>query len=100
MAVVESGPTQVQRVLAKGAIADPFPTLEAARSDPGRQEKIRQIRRSRRICSAGTGFSPRAWSEAAVSKPRPPRIWTISSATCQAISEQYSLANAASMRLT
>src|SRR3954467_5399157 len=45
MAVVESGPTQVQRVLAKGAIADPFPTLEAARSDPGRQEKIRQIRR-------------------------------------------------------
>src|SRR5947207_11323418 len=45
MAVVESGPTQVQRVLAKGAIADPFPPREAARSDPGRQEKIRQIRR-------------------------------------------------------
>ena len=62
--------------------------------------KIRQIRRSRRICSAGTGFSPRAWSEAAVSKPRPPRIWTISSATCQAISEQYSLASAASMRMS
>src|SRR3954467_15131855 len=45
MAVVESGPTQVQRVLAKGAIADPFRTLEAARSDPGRLEKIRQIRK-------------------------------------------------------
>src|SRR5437764_352414 len=44
MAVVESGPTQVQRGLAKGVIADPFPTLEDARSDPGRQEKIRQIR--------------------------------------------------------
>src|SRR5438034_6834128 len=45
MAVVESGPVQVQRVLAKGAVADPFSTLEAARADPGRQEKIRQIRR-------------------------------------------------------
>ena len=28
MAVVESGPTQVQQVLAKGSIADPFPSLE------------------------------------------------------------------------
>src|SRR5437868_3711557 len=45
MAVVESGPTQVQRVLAKGSIADPFPSLEQARSDPGRLEKIRQIRK-------------------------------------------------------
>src|SRR6478609_61865 len=45
MAVVESGPTQVQRVLAKGSIADPFPSLEQARSDPGRLEKIRQVRK-------------------------------------------------------
>src|SRR2546429_1752261 len=45
MAVVESGPTQVQLVLAKGSIADPFPSLEQARSDPGRLEKIRQIRK-------------------------------------------------------
>jgi glutamine synthetase len=45
MAVVESGPNQVQRVLAKGPIADPFPTLDAARTDPGRLERIRQIRK-------------------------------------------------------
>jgi glutamine synthetase len=45
MAVVESGPTQVQRVLAKGSIADPFASLEQARSDPGRLEKIRQVRK-------------------------------------------------------
>src|SRR5712691_9702158 len=45
MAVVESGPNQVQRVLAKGSIADPFPTLEQARHDPERLEKIRQVRR-------------------------------------------------------
>ena len=45
MAVVESGPTQVQKVLAKGSIADPFATLEQARHDPGRLEKIRQIRK-------------------------------------------------------
>jgi glutamine synthetase len=45
MAVVESGPNQVQRVLAKGPIADPFPTLEQARTDSGRLEKIRQIRK-------------------------------------------------------
>src|SRR5438128_9099304 len=44
MAVVESGPTQVQRVLAKGPVPDPFPTLEDARHDPGRHEQIRQIR--------------------------------------------------------
>ena len=34
MAVVESGPTEVQRVLAKGPIPDPFPTLDQARNDP------------------------------------------------------------------
>src|SRR5690349_20386696 len=45
MAVVERGPTQVQRVLAKGPIADPFATLEEARNDPDRLEKIRQIRK-------------------------------------------------------
>src|SRR6202162_4447223 len=45
MAVVESGPSEVQRVLAKGPIPDPFPTLDQARSDPGRLEKIRQIRK-------------------------------------------------------
>src|SRR5213594_3857138 len=44
MAVVERGPTQVQQVLAKGAIADPFPSLEQARNDPGRLERIREIR--------------------------------------------------------
>ena len=45
MAVVESGPTQVQSVLAKGQIADPFPTLDQARNDPQRLERIRQIRK-------------------------------------------------------
>jgi glutamine synthetase len=45
MAVVESGPTQVQQVLAKGAIPDPFPTLDAARSDPGRLAQIQAIRK-------------------------------------------------------
>ena len=40
MAVVESGPTQVQRVLAKGPIPNAFPTLEQARNDPGRLERI------------------------------------------------------------
>src|SRR5438309_11021781 len=45
MAVVESGPSEVQRVLNKGPIPDPFPTLEQARHDPGRLEKIRQIRK-------------------------------------------------------
>src|SRR5881398_2873946 len=45
MAVVESGPTQVQGVLAKGPIPDPFPTLDRARNDPARQAQIRQIRK-------------------------------------------------------
>src|SRR2546428_7544820 len=45
MAVVESGPTQVQLVLGKGPIPDPFPSLDQARHDPERQEKIRQIRK-------------------------------------------------------
>src|SRR5919198_749988 len=45
MAVVESAPAQVQDVLAKGPIPDPFPTLDEARHDPGRQEKIREIRK-------------------------------------------------------
>src|SRR6267142_689885 len=45
MAVVESGPSEVQRVLGKGPIPDPFPTLDLARSDADRQEKIRQIRK-------------------------------------------------------
>ena len=62
--------------------------------------KIREMRRSRSICSAGMGRSPRARSDSAVSKPRPPRIWTISSATSHAISRQYSLASAASMRMS
>src|SRR5438093_5574719 len=44
MAVVESGLTQVQEVLAKGPISDPFPTLDDARNDPGRREGIRAIR--------------------------------------------------------
>ena len=44
MAVVESGPTQVQQVLGRGPIPDPFPTLDQARHDPGRLEKIRSIR--------------------------------------------------------
>src|SRR5918992_1655473 len=45
MATVESGPTLVQNVLAKGGIPDPFPTLEEARSDPGRRQKIQDIRK-------------------------------------------------------
>ena len=62
--------------------------------------KVRLMRRSRSTCSALTGFSPRALREAAVSKPRPPRIWTSSSAASQAISEVKSLASAASMRMS
>ncbi len=62
--------------------------------------KIRLIRMSRSICSAGTGFSPRAASDAAVSYPRPPRIWIISSTTFQAISEVYSFASAPSIRMS
>ena len=45
MAAVEKGPTQVQEVLAKGPVANPYPTLDEARSDPARLEKIRQVRR-------------------------------------------------------
>ena len=43
MAVVER-PSLVQEVLAKGPIPDPHPTLEEARNDPDRQDKIRRIR--------------------------------------------------------
>src|SRR3954471_4833423 len=43
MALVESGPTQVQRVLAKGPIPDPFPTLDDARNDRDRQAKGAEI---------------------------------------------------------
>ena len=45
MATVESGPTPVQSVLAKGSIADPTPTLDEARSDPERKKKIQEIRK-------------------------------------------------------
>src|SRR6266542_4367821 len=45
MAVVESGPAEVQRVLANGPIPDPFPTLDKARHDPERHEKSRQVRK-------------------------------------------------------
>src|SRR5919204_241395 len=45
MAVVEQGPTQIQEVLAKGPIADPHPTLEAARNDPARRAKIDEVRK-------------------------------------------------------
>ena len=45
MAVVESGPTQVQGVLAKGPIPDPFPTLDDARNDANRQAHIQAIRK-------------------------------------------------------
>src|SRR5215210_2782421 len=45
MAVVESGPTQVQTVLARGGIADPPATLDEARSDPARRERIQAIRK-------------------------------------------------------
>lgn len=44
MAVVEQAPSQVQEVLGKGAIANPAPTLEQARNDPARRERIKQIR--------------------------------------------------------
>jgi glutamine synthetase len=45
MAVVESGPTQIQTVLARGGIADPHATLDEARSDAGRRERIQAIRK-------------------------------------------------------
>ncbi|HZR96040.1 MAG TPA: hypothetical protein VFA56_10115, partial [Gaiellaceae bacterium] len=45
MAVVEKGPTQVQEVLAKGPVPYPYPTLDLARNDAARLEKIREIRR-------------------------------------------------------
>src|SRR3970040_3047904 len=45
MATVESGPTLVQSVLAKGSIADPIPTLEQARSAPERKKRIQEIRK-------------------------------------------------------
>ncbi|MDI2022259.1 hypothetical protein PJL18_02792 [Paenarthrobacter nicotinovorans] len=60
--------------------------------------KILLMRRSRRSCSAGTARSPRASRESAVSKPRPPRICTSSSAILQLNSVDHSLASAASMR--
>ncbi|MDQ3889287.1 MAG: glutamine synthetase family protein [Actinomycetota bacterium] len=45
MAVVESGPALVQSVLARGPIADPLPTLDDARADATRREKIQAIRK-------------------------------------------------------
>ena len=45
MATVESGASQIQTVLAKGGISDPFPTLEQARGDAARRQKIGDIRR-------------------------------------------------------
>src|SRR5215211_8136421 len=45
MATVQTGLTQVQSVLAKGPIPDPIATLEEARNDPGRREKIQAIRK-------------------------------------------------------
>src|ERR671911_1484794 len=45
MATAEAGPTQVQSILAKGPIPDPIPTLEEARSDSGRRQKIQEIRK-------------------------------------------------------
>jgi glutamine synthetase len=45
MATVQTGLTQVQNVLAKGPIPDPIATLEEARNDPGRREKIQAIRK-------------------------------------------------------
>jgi len=45
MAVVEAGPTLVQSVLAKGGIPDPLATLDKARSDPTRRERIQEIRK-------------------------------------------------------
>ncbi len=43
MAVVERS-SLVQEVLARGPIPDPHPTLEEARTDPERQDKIRRVR--------------------------------------------------------
>src|SRR5919198_259004 len=45
MAVVEAGPTQVQEVLAKGPVPDPYPTLDDARNDLGRRAKIDEVRK-------------------------------------------------------
>ena len=41
MAVVESGQTEVQRVLARGPIADPLPTLEEGAEVAGRKRPVR-----------------------------------------------------------
>src|SRR5919106_1399521 len=45
MATAEAGPTQVQSILAKGPIPDPIPTLDEARSDSGRRQKIQEVRK-------------------------------------------------------
>src|ERR1700726_2705394 len=45
MAVVEKGPTQVKEGLAKGLVPNPSPTLDLARNDAARLEKIRQVRK-------------------------------------------------------
>src|ERR671911_744605 len=45
MATAEAGPTQVQSILAKGPIPDPIPTLDEARSDPGRRQKSQEVRK-------------------------------------------------------
>ena len=45
MATAEAGPTQVQSILAKGPIPDPIPTLDEARSDSGRRQRIQEVRR-------------------------------------------------------
>ncbi|PYO94312.1 MAG: hypothetical protein DMD62_06265 [Gemmatimonadetes bacterium] len=62
--------------------------------------KIRLMRKSRMMRSTGTGASPRARRESAVSYPRPPRICRVSSMICQPASELYSLAMAASSRMS
>ena len=62
--------------------------------------KMRFTRMSRIACSTGTGFSPLAFSDSAVSYPRPPRTCMSSSITFQASSEPYTLHSAASMRMS
>jgi hypothetical protein len=36
--------TQVQDVLSRGSVADPYPNLEAVKSDSNRRNKINEIR--------------------------------------------------------
>ena len=58
MAVVEKGPTQVQEVLAKGPVPNPYPTLDVARNDPATR-RPRPDRDVLKLTSEGPATSSR-----------------------------------------